>query len=389
MPQGRSAGEIQADIEKAMAGVQLPAGYYWDWGTNQKRQAEEFGGMGLAVVLAIALIYMLLASQFESFVHPLTILLSVPLAATGVILALFLTGRSFGLTAFIGVLMLVGIVVKNGILLVDYTNVLRGRGMMREEALLTAGPTRLAPDPDDRLRRHPRHAAARAGLGKGSEVQAPMATAVIGGLATSTFLTLFVVPTVYTLLDDAASFFRRKGGRNDGAMRCSQQAKTVAVNAAKPPAPVLHARHRRSRRWTCPSRRCASAPILQRRPADDVRAQQGARHLAQRDDPDRRPPGTRGTGRARRRARRPPRQVPPAHLPRNGHHASSQGKPGSAGGGSTGPTRRDRTRERDERTRPAHGRDPAPGMRLPHPWREGWVRGILTAAVSSAPKTGK
>jgi HAE1 family hydrophobic/amphiphilic exporter-1 len=190
--------------------MKLPTGYYWDWGTNQKRTAEEFGGMGLAVLLAIGLIYMLLASQFESFIHPLTILLSVPLAATGVILGLFLTGRSFGLTAFIGVLMLVGIVVKNGILLVDYTNVLRRRGVPRNEAVLTAGPTRLRPILMTASAAILGMLPLALALGKGSEVQAPMATAVIGGLATSTLLTLFVVPTVYTVLDDITAIHRKR-----------------------------------------------------------------------------------------------------------------------------------------------------------------------------------
>jgi HAE1 family hydrophobic/amphiphilic exporter-1 len=208
-PQGRSPGEIQADIQKALQGMPFPAGYYWDWGTNQKRRAEEFSGMNLAVFLAIGLIYMLLASQFESFVHPLTVLVSVPLSAVGVILALFLTGRAFGLTAFIGLLMLVGIVVKNGILLVDYTNVLRSRGVPREEAVLTAGPTRLRPILMTSCAAVLGMLPLAIGLGRGSETQAPMATAVIGGLITSTMLTLFVVPTVYTLFDDLARFFRR------------------------------------------------------------------------------------------------------------------------------------------------------------------------------------
>jgi HAE1 family hydrophobic/amphiphilic exporter-1 len=87
-PQGRSSGEIQADVQKALTGLEMPQGYRWDWGSNQKRRSEEFGGMWLAVLLAIGLIYMLLASQFESLIHPLTILLSVPLAASGVLLAL-------------------------------------------------------------------------------------------------------------------------------------------------------------------------------------------------------------------------------------------------------------------------------------------------------------
>jgi multidrug efflux pump subunit AcrB len=204
------SGEIQAEIGKALQGMELPEGYYWDWGTNRKRNAEEFGGMGLAVVLAIGLIYMLLASQFESFVHPFTILLSVPLAATGVILGLFLTGRAFGLTAFIGVLMLVGIVVKNGILLVDYTNVLRARGIKREEALLAAGPTRLRPILMTACAAMLGMLPIAIGIGKGSEIQAPMATAVIGGLLTSTILTLFVVPTVYSVIDDVAVRLRGK-----------------------------------------------------------------------------------------------------------------------------------------------------------------------------------
>ena len=209
-PQGRSPGEVQADVEKALAGVTMPSGYYWDWGTSQKQRAEEFSGLWLAVILAIGLIYMLLASQFEAFLHPFTILLTVPLAATGVALGLFLTGRSFGLTAFIGTLMLVGIVVKNGILLVDYTNRLRARGLPRDKALLQAGPTRLRPILMTASAAILGMLPIATGIGEGAEVQAPMATAVIGGLATSTVLTLFVVPVVYSLLDDMAGYLQQK-----------------------------------------------------------------------------------------------------------------------------------------------------------------------------------
>jgi HAE1 family hydrophobic/amphiphilic exporter-1 len=207
-PEGRSAGDIQKDVEARMKSLQLPQGYRWDWGSNQKRRGQEFAGMGLAVFLAIALIYMLLASQFESFVHPLTILCSVPLAVTGVILALFLSGRSFGLTAFIGLLLLVGIVVKNGILLIDYTNQLRERGRTRDEAVLEASPTRLRPILMTSLAAGFGMLPLALGLGAGSETQAPLATAVVGGLTTSTLLTLFVVPVVYTLFDDLARKMR-------------------------------------------------------------------------------------------------------------------------------------------------------------------------------------
>lgn len=207
-PEGRSAGDIQKDIQKAMTGITLPVGYYWDWGYNQKQQAQEFGGMAVAIGLAIGLIYMLLAAQFESFVHPLTILCSVPVSSVGVLLALFLTGRHFGLTALIGMLMLVGIVVKNGILLVDYTNLLRRQGLARDEAVLRAGPTRLRPILMTSSAAILGMMPIALALGKGSETNAPMATVVIGGLLTSTFLTLFVVPTVYTVFDDLGRRFQ-------------------------------------------------------------------------------------------------------------------------------------------------------------------------------------
>jgi hydrophobic/amphiphilic exporter-1 (mainly G- bacteria), HAE1 family len=206
----RPVGDITAEIEKRLADWQLPEGYRWGWGGAQERMAREFGDLLLALILAVLLIYMVLAAQFESLVHPFTILISVPLSASGVILALFLTGRAFGMTAFIGLLMLVGIVVKNAILLVDYTNVLRHDGMERDAAILRAGPTRLRPilmtTGATLLGMFP----LALGIGKGSETQAPMATAVMGGLTTSTMLTLLVIPVVYSLLDDGMLRFRQR-----------------------------------------------------------------------------------------------------------------------------------------------------------------------------------
>ena len=155
---------------------------------------------------------MLLASQFESFIMPLTVLVSVPLSSAGVLLGLFLTGRAFGLTAFIGLLMLIGIVVKNGILLVDYTNQLRHRGLPSDEAVLKASPTRLRPILMTACAAILGMLPLAMAIGKGSETEAPLATAVIGGLTTSTLMTLFVVPVVYTLFDDISQFVRRKRG---------------------------------------------------------------------------------------------------------------------------------------------------------------------------------
>ncbi|MBC7527876.1 MAG: efflux RND transporter permease subunit [Chthonomonadaceae bacterium] len=229
--QGRSQSEVLADLQKLMAQQKLPAGYYWDFGVQQKQRAQEYGGLGLSVLLAIALIYMLLASQFESFLYPLTILATVPLSIIGVVLGLFLTGRAFGLTAFIGLLLLVGIVVKNGILLIEYTNQLRERGMGRTEAVLTASPTRLRPILMTT-------SAAILGMiplalayGRGTETQAPLATAVIGGLTTSTLLTLFVVPCVYTLLDDFGRWVQKD--KRDLSRPTLVEATPAAIEAEK------------------------------------------------------------------------------------------------------------------------------------------------------------
>jgi len=205
----RPESEVQADIQKALAGMEMPRGSYWAFGERQTRRAQEFAGLGLAVALAVALIYMLLASQFESFITPLTILSTVPLCVVGVVLALFLTDRAFGLTAFVGLLMLIGIVVKNGILLVDYTNQLRASGLSRDEAILRAAPTRLRPILMTSVSAVFGMLPIAASMGAASQLQAPLATVVIGGLITSTVLTLLVVPVVYTLFDDLARKMRK------------------------------------------------------------------------------------------------------------------------------------------------------------------------------------
>lgn len=207
---GRTQSDVMADITAAMNKIQFPAGMYWQFSADQLQAQQDFAGLGVSVFLAVALIYMLLATQFESFVYPLVVLCSVPLCAIGMVLALFLTGRAFGLTAFIGLLMLIGIVVKNGILLVDYTNQLRQRGMAREQAIVTAAPTRLRPILMTTLAAILGMLPLALGIGTGSEMYVPLATTVIGGLATSTMLTLFIVPTVYTLFDDLIIKYKPK-----------------------------------------------------------------------------------------------------------------------------------------------------------------------------------
>lgn len=205
----RPESEVIADVERVMASIELPQGVRWAFGERQRRKAEEFSGLGLAVVLAVLLIYMLLASQFESFIYPLVVLMTVPLCVIGVVLALFLSGKAFGITAFVGLLLLIGIVVKNGILLVDYTNQLRGRGVPRDEAILTASPTRLRPILMTSISAVAGMIPLAIATSPASQLQAPLAVVVIGGLTTSTVLTLFVVPVVYTFFDDLGRKLRK------------------------------------------------------------------------------------------------------------------------------------------------------------------------------------
>ncbi len=214
----RSQSEVQDDVMKALKRVEMPPGTYYSLGVQQLQKEREYAGLGLAIVLAIALIYMMLAAQFESFIYPLVVLFSVPLCAIGFVLALFLTDRAFGLTAFIGLLMLVGISVKNGILLVTYTNQLRESGMERNEAILTAGPTRLRPILMTSLCAILGMAPLALGIGAGSELYVPLATAVMGGLATSTILTLYVIPAVYTILDDLKDRFYHPGPKETASI---------------------------------------------------------------------------------------------------------------------------------------------------------------------------
>jgi HAE1 family hydrophobic/amphiphilic exporter-1 len=171
--------------------------------------AEAFGYLTEAFILAIILVYLILAAQFESFIHPLAIMFSLPLSLIGLAGMLLLTGDTISMMTLIGLIMLMGLVTKNAILLVDFTNVLRSRGMHRTEALITAGRTRLRPIMMTTLAMIFGMLPLALALGAGAEMRAPMARAVIGGLITSTFLTLLVVPVMYSFLDDFGNWVRR------------------------------------------------------------------------------------------------------------------------------------------------------------------------------------
>ena len=164
--------------------------------------AETFANIVFCLFLAVVLTYMVLAAQFESFLHPFTIMLSLPLSIGGAFGGLWLTGRTLNIFSMIGMVMLMGLVTKNAILLVDYTNLLRREGMDNDEALLRAGPVRLRPILMTAMSTIAGMLPVAAGLGDGAESRAPMGACVVGGMITSTMLTLVVIPVVYSLVDD-------------------------------------------------------------------------------------------------------------------------------------------------------------------------------------------
>ncbi|BDG59273.1 efflux RND transporter permease subunit [Caldinitratiruptor microaerophilus] len=200
---GRDLGSAMAEIRQRLAALPLPPGYSIDYGGQSREMADAFSGLSQALALATVLVYLVMAAQFESFLHPLVIMFSVPFAFAGAVYALAVTGRSLDIAGMLGVIMLVGIVVNNAIVLIDYVNQLRRRGLTREEAILRAGPTRLRPVLMTTLTTVLGLLPLALGLGEGTDQQAPMATVVMGGLIFSTLLTLVFVPTVYTILEDA------------------------------------------------------------------------------------------------------------------------------------------------------------------------------------------
>ncbi|WP_428269786.1 efflux RND transporter permease subunit [Haliangium sp.] len=206
--EGKPLGTAMQEVDRLAEDV-IPGELNTDWTGMGDIMAKSFKNMLLALVLAIILVYLILAAQFESFVHPFTIMLSLPLATIGAFGGLYLLGMSFNIFSMIGLIMLMGLVTKNAVLLVDYTNVLRSQGMSKHEALLAAGPVRLRPILMTTAAMIFGMLPVAMAHSLGGEQRAPMAIAVIGGLLTSTLLTLVVVPVVYSLMD---RFARQKHG---------------------------------------------------------------------------------------------------------------------------------------------------------------------------------
>ncbi len=206
---GKAAAEADAEVSGFIRALDVPTGYEFVAIGPTERLRETTAAVLFAFLLALVAIYMILAAQFDSFVHPFTIMLSAPLSFLGAFAAIRLLGYSLDVMGQIAFLMLMGIVMKNGILLVDYTNTLRARGLPLYEAVLEAGPTRMRPVLMTATSTIFGMLPIAFGRGDGSEWRAPMGIVSIGGLAASTMLTLLVVPVFYTLVDEAGAWLRR------------------------------------------------------------------------------------------------------------------------------------------------------------------------------------
>lgn len=207
---GRSVGDVNKEIKNKVKDYNLIDGYSIKFTGEDEQMVEAFSDLTLALILAIFLVYMVMAIQFESLVYPFIIMFSVPVAYSGSIIGLALTNNPLSVPAFIGVIMLAGIVVNNAIVLVDYINTLRERGLDREAAIIKAGPTRLRPILMTTLTTILAMIPLALGIGEGAEAMAPMAIVVIFGLATSTLLTLLIVPIIYCLMDSLSLSVKSK-----------------------------------------------------------------------------------------------------------------------------------------------------------------------------------
>ena len=199
--EGRPSGDANKDVQKIIKESTLPPGYRFDVGGQAKDMEESFQAALAALGLAVIFIYLILASQFASFTQPFAIMASLPFSLIGVFLALLLTGTTLNLFSMIGFIMLMGLVTKNAILLVDFANRARRAGASLHDSLLQAGQVRLRPIMMTTAAMIGGMMPLAIGIGEGGEIQAPMGRAIIGGVITSTLLTLVVVPVLYTYLD--------------------------------------------------------------------------------------------------------------------------------------------------------------------------------------------
>ncbi len=208
---GISPGEVIEKIKQdILPNLNLPIGYSHKFVGQAKMMQDSFGEIAKALILAVILIYMVLASEFESFIHPLTIMLSLPFSLIGAILGLMIAGNTINIMSLIGVIMLMGLVTKNAIILIDYTNQLRDEGFSITDALLEAGSLRLRPILITTISTILGMLPIALGWGAGAELRQSMGVVLVGGMITSTFLTLIVVPLVYLLMDQLQTYWKQR-----------------------------------------------------------------------------------------------------------------------------------------------------------------------------------
>ncbi|NLT94415.1 MAG: efflux RND transporter permease subunit [Clostridia bacterium] len=212
---GRDLNSVMQDVQAAIQDIPIPQGYILEVGGANKEMVDSFISLGKALALAILLVYMILAAQFESLLYPFIIMFSIPPTLIGVVGGLLLTGRTLSVPTFIGIIMLAGIVVNNAIVLVDYINTLRRRGMEKMEAIIQAGPIRLRPILMTTMTTVLGLVPMALGIGEGAEISAGMATSIVFGLTFSTLITLVLVPVIYYILDDISVKFNKKRKAKD------------------------------------------------------------------------------------------------------------------------------------------------------------------------------
>lgn len=205
-----SLGRITPAVRACIAEMEFPAKYLAKITGEEEKRAESFNGLGFALILSIVLVYMVMAAQFESLRHPFTILLTIPLAGVGSILAFLITGQTLNMMAFIGIIMLAGIAVNSSIILVDRINQLKAQGFALKEAVMQAAQQRIRPIIMTSLTTILALLPMCFGFGEGASLRSPMALAVIGGLLTSTLLTLIVIPCVYYIFDRKPESLKRE-----------------------------------------------------------------------------------------------------------------------------------------------------------------------------------
>jgi HAE1 family hydrophobic/amphiphilic exporter-1 len=220
---GRDLSSVTADVKNVLKKVAVPNDFRLEIGGTAEEQQESFMYLGLAFLVAIILTYMVMASQFESFLDPFVIMFTIPLSFIGVVLGLLLTGTNLSVMSLIGMVMLVGIVVNNGIVLIDFINQLREQGLSLNDAIKEGGRIRMRPVLMTALTTILAMLPLALGLGESGESWAPMARAVMGGLTVATVLTLIVVPLIYALLETLsdkvkAKLASKRGGKIQGNM---------------------------------------------------------------------------------------------------------------------------------------------------------------------------